>query len=136
MTWIKCSDRLPVKNGIYEVVYERDDLCERTCSREWFIDGCWVLPPISVNSEIIYWMPLPEPPKDLMTNWIDFRKEKPKQDTVAIVFNEKGFMCGTTIRAIYHASYDVWCIYDLRYRESITLEVTHYLPIPNPPKKK
>ena len=69
-----------------------------------------------------------------MTTWIDFRKEKPGESITAIVFNEKGFMCGQCVIATYYPNYDVWCLYDPNYRESLTLEVTHYLPIPIPPK--
>jgi hypothetical protein len=63
MNWISVRDRLPNKNGIYEVCYEATELSERCCGREWFIDGEWIPMPISFHLEIIYWMPLPEPPK-------------------------------------------------------------------------
>ena len=63
MNWISVRDRLPNKNGIYEVCYEATELSERCCGREWFIDGKWIPMPISFHLEIIYWMPLPEPPK-------------------------------------------------------------------------
>ena len=67
-------------------------------------------------------------------NWIDFRKEKPKKDITAIVFNEKGYMNGVGVIGMYSVNYDVWNLYDPNYRESLTLEVTHYLPIINPQK--
>ena len=69
-----------------------------------------------------------------MTAWIDFREKKPECDITAIVFNEKGHMSGGCVHAIYYTVYDVWCLYDPNYRESLTLEVTHYLPIPKTPK--
>lgn len=66
-------------------------------------------------------------------SWIDFRLNKPKQITFAVVSNEKGFMINGTIRAMYFPKYDVWNLYDPNYRESVTIEVTHYIPIPDAP---
>ena len=71
--------------------------------------------------------------RKIMTSWIDFRQQKPKEMITAIVFNEKGFMSGQCVIALYYPNYDVWYLYDPNYRESLTLEVTHYLPIPTPP---
>lgn len=64
--------------------------------------------------------------------WIDFKKVKPKTDIIALVCNSKGWMGWT--RAIYQASDDVWTLYDVNYRDTLTLEVTHYIAIPPEPR--
>lgn len=65
--------------------------------------------------------------------WKDFRLEKPKETTIAVVFNEKGFM--SMVMAIYHPHYDVWQEHDPGSRTSYTLEVTHYFEIHPEPKR-
>lgn len=37
------------------------------------------------------------------------------------------------IRALYHPNENAWVLYDPNYRESILLEVSHYMPIPELP---
>lgn len=66
-----------------------------------------------------------------MSEWIEFPKNKPQSDIVALVFNEKGFMRG--LKAIYHSRCDTWVLYDPKSLDSFTLEVTHYFPIPEYP---
>jgi len=68
-----------------------------------------------------------------MSEWISFINTKPKDDTFALVTNNKGWM--GIIKAYYHTGYDVWVLEDPNYRQTITLEVTHYLPIPELEKK-
>jgi len=63
MEWISVKDRLPIKDGVYEVCYEESEISARCCGREYFIDGQWVVPPLAFNLEIIFWMPLPIPPE-------------------------------------------------------------------------
>lgn len=63
--WISVKDRLPDEDGMYEVCYEATQLSERCCGREWFIGGEWIPMPISCHLDIIFWMPLPEPPKQV-----------------------------------------------------------------------
>lgn len=62
--WVAISDHLPSCDGLYEVCYEATELSSRECSREWFLDGKWVQKPFSFHLDIIYWMPLPEPPRE------------------------------------------------------------------------
>ncbi len=69
-----------------------------------------------------------------MREWINFKEKKPSELTVALVFNERGFL--NNVKAIYHPRYDVWALFDPNYRESIVLDVTHYLPIPEHPPLK
>lgn len=64
MEWISVKDRLPSADGLYEVCYEATDLSERGCGREHFLGGEWCVTPMGWRLDIIYWMPLPEPPKD------------------------------------------------------------------------
>lgn len=64
MEWISVKDQPPLCDGLYEVCYEATELFSRGCGREWFLDGKWVPEPLSFHLDIIYWMPLPEPPKD------------------------------------------------------------------------
>jgi len=62
--WISVKERLPDSDGMYEVCYESTEISERCCAREWFIDGEWIPTSLTNHLDIIYWMPLPEPPKD------------------------------------------------------------------------
>ena len=62
--WISVKKALPSEDGLYEVCYEATDLSERSCGREYFISGAWIFQPPVFNLDIIYWKPLPEPPKD------------------------------------------------------------------------
>lgn len=72
--------------------------------------------------------------KEKTSSWKRFSDEKPKEITIALVCNEKGFMCQGTIRAIYYPDYDVWLLYEPLRGESITLEVSHYFPVPTTPR--
>lgn len=62
--------------------------------------------------------------------WISVKENPPKEDIVAVVCNDKGWMTNQT--AIYHKIYDVWVLYRPHDSSSILLEVTHYIPIPAP----
>lgn len=64
--------------------------------------------------------------------WISVKEKKPPDFTEALVYNEKGWM--RDVRAIYHAPEDVWVLYAPDYRERVTLEVSHYIPIPECPR--
>lgn len=64
--------------------------------------------------------------------WIKYKDSKPETDIVALVCNEKGWM--GNVQAIYIKSDDVWRHSDPNYRETLLLDVTHYLPIPLPPR--
>lgn len=70
----------------------------------------------------------------LEMEWINFKDQKPKEDIVALVHNCKGWMY--LINARYNHRTNTWILADSSYRESLTLEVTHYLPIPEYPKQE
>ena len=61
-------------------------------------------------------------------SWINFKENPPKKGCVALVANEKGWM--NDVRATYYGLSNVW-IYYTPTMETLTLEVTHYLPIPS-----
>jgi len=63
--------------------------------------------------------------------WIDFKDNPPEDDTTALVCNKKGWMNDyDMVRARYNNPGDVWVLYDPNYRSTVTVEVSHYLPIP------
>lgn len=64
MEWINVKDKLPTNDGIYYVCFESTELFSRSCGREWFLNGEWVQEPMGFHLDIIYWMPLPTPPKE------------------------------------------------------------------------
>lgn len=64
--------------------------------------------------------------------WIELKDKKPDKDIVALVCNEKGYMWRA--EAIYDAYYDIWKLSDPNYRESLTLDITHYIEIPPIPR--
>jgi hypothetical protein len=64
------------------------------------------------------------------SEWICFKDTKTNTMITAIVANEKGWMYGTA-RAIYHPAQEAWVLYDPDSRESLLLEVTHYIEIPD-----
>lgn len=64
---------------------------------------------------------------------LSVKDNPPESDLVCLVWNEKGWMSGA--KAIYHSHYNVFVLDNPTCRESVTLEVTHYLPIPIGPKK-
>jgi hypothetical protein len=66
--------------------------------------------------------------------WIKYPENKPSSTVIALVYNQKGWMHGSA-KAVYHERYDCWVLCDPNYRESLTLEVSHYLPLPEPPKQ-
>jgi len=65
------------------------------------------------------------------TEWIDCLKAPPKTDITAIVCSEKGWMRHE--KAVYIPKYGVWLDHETR---RFVLEVTHYIPLPEPPEKK
>ena len=64
--------------------------------------------------------------------WIRYPDISPINDIIALVSNEKGWMCN--VQAIYNHKEAVWTHYDPDYRETLLLDVTHYLPIPIAPR--
>lgn len=65
--------------------------------------------------------------------WID-ASEKPKQDSICLVVNIKYGV--ETLRAIYHENYDVFVWYNPDVRQTICLDVTHYILEPTSPRFK
>lgn len=66
--------------------------------------------------------------------WIK-AENKPKIMTCALVINTNGWMLSPTKLAFYHPDVDEWVIYSPDGRESYTLKITHYFPIPEAPKE-
>jgi hypothetical protein len=64
-----------------------------------------------------------------MSEWIDFQKNKPDTDIVALVCNKKGWMFYQ--KAVYHKYSDIWVLDSPSRELLVTLDVTHYLPIPD-----
>lgn len=63
-----------------------------------------------------------------MMEWIDYRTDKPKHDILAVVTNAKGWM--HKVMARYDYDSDVWIEDNANNRITLTLEVTHYVPLP------
>lgn len=63
-----------------------------------------------------------------MNEWIAVKDKKPDNDIFALVANEKGWM--RNIKALYFSKDDVWSLYDPNYHETLLLEVSHYIEIP------
>ena len=61
--------------------------------------------------------------------WISTKDLLPTEECLCYVMNDKGYMRG--IRAIYYPKYGVFVLYDPNYRESLTLDVTHYTILPS-----
>jgi hypothetical protein len=68
-----------------------------------------------------------------MTEWIDFSKEKPKEDIDAFVTNFKGWM--DIEMAHYCVADNVWRYYHPFNIKVLLLDVTHYIPIPPSPRE-
>lgn len=67
-----------------------------------------------------------------MSQWIDFRVIKPQEETIAVVTNTKGGM--HLVLAVYYPYLDLWQPLQLDVITGYTLEVTHYIPIPDAPQ--
>lgn len=57
--WIKCSERLPEKDGFY-LVYPRLN----GWSESWFNGGKFAISRF-YGAEVTHWLPLPAPPEEL-----------------------------------------------------------------------
>lgn len=66
--------------------------------------------------------------------WTNVKDKLPQQETNVLVINLKGWM-GTT-RAIYYPHYNTFVHYDPQMHEKLTLDVTHWMQIPELPEKK
>lgn len=73
MKWISVMDSLPNKEQMVlfllkdgEIEYASISIFEEEveCSFRCFLEPCKCLPRARVGNPPIYWMPLPEPPKD------------------------------------------------------------------------
>jgi hypothetical protein len=67
-------------------------------------------------------------------NWISVKDKKPDHDCVAVVYNNKGWM--GMKNAFYYKDYDVWKLEDDSIRDSILLDITHYIQLPAPPNQE
>ncbi len=61
-------------------------------------------------------------------SWKAVKDGLPCHDIRCLVRNEKGWMLD--IMALYYENWKVFVLYDPNYRPSLTLDVTHYLEIP------
>lgn len=66
-------------------------------------------------------------------DWIPI-KTRPKTDILAIVCNDNGYMYNQF--ATYLHDKNIWLHAEPNYRNTLILEVTHYIPIPPFPMKK
>ena len=64
--------------------------------------------------------------------WISVKEYKPTTDLLAVVCNERGYMWYA--KAHYDVRHDIWKLCDSTYRESIAIDVTHYIEIPPLPR--
>lgn len=64
--------------------------------------------------------------------WIRVKDRLPENDAVVIVCNEKGYMSYT--RALYNKSSNSFHLYDPNYRDSLLLEVSHWIQLPELPR--
>ncbi len=60
--------------------------------------------------------------------WIKIKDSKPVSNQLVYAKNENGLMDG--VLALYYVQYDAFVNYDPSYRISLTLEVTHWYPLP------
>lgn len=66
--------------------------------------------------------------------WISVKDKKPDKMITAIVFNSRGYMYN--VMALYYPGSDIWILFDPNYRQTLTLDVTHYMEIPAIPDIK
>ena len=67
-------------------------------------------------------------------NWISVKDEKPDEDCLCLVCNCHGYMADQ--KAMYNRHTKIFRLYDPSRLESLTLDVTHYIIIPDPPEVK
>lgn len=61
--------------------------------------------------------------------WIDVKKEKPSEDCLCYVFNNR--FGGTGFIAMYYHTYDVFQLYNPSLHEHPILDVTHWIQLPD-----
>lgn len=60
--------------------------------------------------------------------WNDLKKKKPETDMVCYVFNDR--YGATGLKAIYHKHDDVFVLYNPDIRDTICVDVTHWIELP------
>jgi hypothetical protein len=66
--------------------------------------------------------------------WISIKDKKPEDDCFAVVYNNKGWM--GMKNAHYYKNCDIWRLLDDYIRDSILLDITHYIQLPAPPRQE
>jgi len=66
-------------------------------------------------------------------DWINVKDRLPKEDTDVWVVNIKYGVA--ILRAIYNKYYDVFVLYNPKDIETITLDITHWIEIPELPNE-
>ena len=68
-----------------------------------------------------------------MNHWISVKERLPEDDgQMVIVCNTNGWM--RYQRALYYPRDNLFVHYDPQYYDKLTLDVTHWMPLPEPPK--
>lgn len=71
-----------------------------------------------------------------MAEWINVKDKLPDNDICALVINTKGWM--GKVQVVYHKKYDTWVFSDPGGggggRETLCIDVTHYIEIPPFPR--
>ena len=81
-----------------------------------------------------HWVPIAPPSNPTGGGWLSYPENKPKERLLCcMVCNVRGYM--HDVLAIYDSKADVFTQYDPRALQRYTLDVTHYWPIPEPPKE-
>lgn len=66
--------------------------------------------------------------------WISVIKEKPKHDQICYVVNVKASL--GCFLAIYHHNWDYFQLYEPTLYNHPAIEVTHWIPLPPPPRRE
>ena len=65
--------------------------------------------------------------------WIKFSERKPETEVTALVTNYKCPML--IVKALYNSYNDIWTEFNPQAYNHFPLEVTHWIPLPEPVKK-
>jgi hypothetical protein len=81
-----------------------------------------------------HWIPIATSSNPTGVGWLSYPENKPEERLLCcMVCNVRGYM--RDVLAIYDREADVFTQYDPRAPQRYVLAVTHYWPIPEPPKE-